>query len=91
MFCWVVGLNMGYVIVEGVVGWIIGLLVLLVDVEYNLIDVDGLLIVWGVVVLVKWVVMVWYIWGLGWVMIFVVLFNVIVILVGVGVVMWEVV
>ncbi len=48
-FRWAVGLNTGYVVVEGAAGWITGSLALLADAAHNLTDVAGLLIAWVLV------------------------------------------
>lgn len=88
-FRWAVGLNTGYVIVEGAAGWITGSLALLADAEHNLTDVDGLLIAWGAAVLAKRAVTARHTWGLGRATILAALFNAIAILVGVGAVTWE--
>ena len=88
-FRWAVGLNTGYVIVEGAAGWITGSLALLADAAHNLTDVAGLLIAWGAAVLAKRAVTARHTWGLGRATILAALFNAIAILVGVGAVMWE--
>lgn len=88
-FRWAVGLNTGYVIVEGVAGWITGSLALLADAAHNLTDVAGLLIAWGAAVLAKRAVTARHTWGLGRATILAALFNAIAILVGVGAVTWE--
>lgn len=88
-FRWAVGLNTGYVIVEGAAGWITGSLALLADAAHNLTDVVGLLIAWGAAVLAKRAVTARHTWGLGRATILAALFNAIAILVGVGAVTWE--
>lgn len=88
-FRWAVGLNTGYVIVEGAAGWITGSLALLADAAHNLTDVAGLLIAWGAAVLAKRAVTARHTWGLGRATILAALFNAIAILVGVGAVTWE--
>lgn len=88
-FRWAVGLNTGYVILEGTAGWITGSLALLVDAAHNLTDVAGLLIAWGAAVLAKRAVTERHTWGLGRATILAALFNAIAILVGVGAVTWE--
>ena len=88
-FRWAVGLNTGYVLVEGVAGWITGSLALLADAAHNLTDVAGLLIAWGAAVLAKRVVTARHTWGLGRATILAALLNAIAILVGVGAVTWE--
>lgn len=88
-FRWAVGLNTGYVVVEGVAGWITGSLALLADAAHNLTDVAGLLIAWGAAVLAKRAVTARHTWGLGRATILAALFNAIAILVGVGAVTWE--
>jgi cobalt-zinc-cadmium efflux system protein len=84
-----VGLNTGYVIVEGAAGWFTGSLALLADAAHNLTDVAGLLIAWGAEVLAKRAVTARHTWGLGRATILAALFNAIAILVGVGAVTWE--
>lgn len=88
-FRWAVGLNTGYVIVEGAAGWITGSLALLADAAHNLTDVAGLLIAWGAAVLAKRAVTARHTSGLGRATILAALFNAIAILVGVGAVTWE--
>jgi cobalt-zinc-cadmium efflux system protein len=88
-FRWAVGLNTGYVIVEGAAGWFTGSLALLADAAHNLTDVAGLLIAWGAEVLAKRAVTARHTWGLGRATILAALFNAIAILVGVGAVTWE--
>lgn len=88
-FRWAVGLNTGYVIVEGAAGWITGSLALLAYAAHNLTDVAGLLIAWGAAVLAKRAVTARHTWGLGRATILAALFNAIAILVGVGAVTWE--
>lgn len=88
-FRWAVGLNTGYVIVEGAAGWITGSLALLADAAHNLTHVAGLLIAWGAAVLAKRAVTARHTWGLGRATILAALFNAIAILVGVGAVTWE--
>lgn len=88
-FRWAVGLNTGYVILEGTAGWITGSLALLADAAHNLTDVAGLLIAWGAAVLAKRAVTERHTWGLGRATILAALFNAIAILVGVGAVTWE--
>jgi cobalt-zinc-cadmium efflux system protein len=88
-FRWAVGLNAGYVILEGTAGWITGSLALLADAAHNLTDVAGLLIAWGAAVLAKRAVTARHTWGLGRATILAALFNAIAILVGVGAVTWE--
>lgn len=88
-FRWAVGLNTGYVIVEGAAGWITGSLALLADAAHNLTDVAGLLIAWGAAVLAKRAVTARHTWGLGRATILAALFNAIAILVGVGAVTWK--
>lgn len=88
-FRWAVGLNTGYVIVEGLAGWLTGSLALLADAAHNLTDVAGLLIAWGAAVLAKRAVTARHTWGLGRATILAALFNAIAILAGVGAVTWE--
>lgn len=88
-FRWAVGLNVGYVMVEGAAGFITGSLALLADAAHNLTDVAGLLIAWGAAVLAKRVGTPVHTWGLGRATIMAAMFNAIAIIVGVGAVIWE--
>lgn len=88
--CRVAGSNMVHATAEGVVGRPIGLSVSPVDVVYNSIDAVGSSTVRGVVASVKWVAIVWYIRGSGWVMTSVVPPNVTVTSAGAGVAIREV-
>jgi cobalt-zinc-cadmium efflux system protein len=88
-FRWAVGLNSGYVVVEGAAGWITGSLALLADAAHNLTDVAGLLIAWGAAVLARRAVTARHTWGLGRATILAAMFNAIAILLGVGAVTWE--
>jgi cobalt-zinc-cadmium efflux system protein len=88
-FRWAVGLNTGYVIIEGLAGWMTGSLALLADAAHNLTDVAGLLIAWGAAVLARRAVTARHTWGLGRATILAALFNAIAILAGVGAVTWE--
>lgn len=84
-----VGLNVTYVMVEAVAGFVTGSLALLADAAHNLTDVAGLLIAWGAAVLAKRAGTQAHTWGLGRATIMAAMFNAIVIIVGVGAVIWE--
>ena len=88
-FRWAVGLNVGYVVVEGAAGVVTGSLALLADAAHNLTDVGGLLIAWGAAVLAKRAGSEAHTWGLGRATIMAAMFNAIAIIVGVGAVIWE--
>lgn len=88
-FKWAVGLNTGYLLAEGAVGWTIGSLALLADAAHNLTDVAGLLIAWGAAVLAKRAVSRAHTWGLGRATIMAAMLNALAILLGVGLVIRE--
>ncbi|OJY30046.1 MAG: cation transporter [Rhodobacterales bacterium 65-51] len=88
-FRWSVGLNVAYVIVEAIAGFVTGSLALLADAAHNLTDVAGLLIAWGAAVLAKRAGTLAHTWGLGRATIMAAMLNAVAILVGVGVVIWE--
>jgi cobalt-zinc-cadmium efflux system protein len=88
-FRWAVGLNTGYVIIEGLAGWVTGSLALLADAAHNLTDVAGLLIAWAAAVLAKRVATSRHTWGLGRATILAAMLNAVAILVGVIAVSWE--
>ncbi|MFN4203008.1 MAG: cation diffusion facilitator family transporter [Tabrizicola sp.] len=88
-FRWAVGLNVGYVIIEGAAGFVTGSLALLADAAHNLTDIAGLLIAWGAAVLAKRAGTHAHTWGLGRATIMAAMLNAIAIIVGVGAVIWE--
>lgn len=87
-FRWAVGLNTGYVLVEGAAGFLTGSLALLADAVHNLTDVAGLLIAWGAAVLAKRVGSASYTFGYGHATILAAMLNAVAILIGVVVVVW---
>jgi cobalt-zinc-cadmium efflux system protein len=88
-FGWAIALNAGFVLVEAGFGFAIGSLALLADAAHNLIDVAGLLVAWGAVVLSRRKPTARHTYGLGRATILAALANAIVILVGVGAIVWE--
>lgn len=88
-FRWAVGLNVSYVLVEAVAGFLTGSLALLADAAHNLTDVAGLLIAWGAAAMAKRAGTASYTFGYGRATILAAMFNAIAILIGVVVVVWE--
>lgn len=88
-FRWAVGLNTGYVLVEGLAGILTSSLALLADAAHNLTDVAGLLIAWGATVLAKRVGNASYTFGYGRATILAAMLNAVAILIGVVLVSWE--
>jgi cobalt-zinc-cadmium efflux system protein len=88
-FRWAVGLNVSYVIVETIAGFLTGSLALLADAAHNLTDVAGLVIAWGAAILAKHAGTQAHNWGLGRATIMAAMLNAIAILIGVGLVIWE--
>lgn len=88
-FRWAVGLNVGYVIVEGAAGLLTGSLALLADAAHNLTDVAGLLIAWAAAALANRAVTRAHSWGLGRATIMAAMLNALAILIGVVWVIWE--
>lgn len=52
-FAWGVALNLGFVAIEGLIGWRVDSLALLADASHNFGDVLGLLLAWGAAVLAR--------------------------------------
>jgi cobalt-zinc-cadmium efflux system protein len=88
-FKWAVALNVGYVLIEAGVGFIVGSLALLADAAHNLTDVAGLLIAWGAIIAARWPPSARFSYGLGRATILAALANAIAILVGIGAVVWD--
>jgi len=88
-FKWAIGLNVGYIVVEVVAGLAIGSLALLADAAHNITDVAGLLIAWGATVAAKLPPRGRFTYGFGRSTILAALANAIVLLIGVGAVLWE--
>ncbi|TDE36742.1 cation diffusion facilitator family transporter [Antarcticimicrobium sediminis] len=88
-FRWAVGLNSGYVLIEGAAGFLTESLALLADAAHNLTDVAGLLIAWGATVLAKRVGSSTYTFGYGRATILAAMLNAVAILIGVVLVIWE--
>lgn len=88
-FRWAILLNLGYVLVEGAVGLVLGSLALPADAAHNLTDVAGLLLAWGAAVAARKPPTERFTYGLGRSTILAALANAVTILVGVGAVIWE--
>ncbi|MDD3028901.1 MAG: cation diffusion facilitator family transporter [Alphaproteobacteria bacterium] len=88
-FKWAVALNMGYVLVEAGSGLASDSLALLADAAHNLTDVAGLLMAWGAVVAARRPAHGRFTYGYGRATILAALANAIVIMLGVGAVVWE--
>lgn len=88
-FKWAVTLNVGYVLVEAGAGLMSGSLALLADAAHNLTDVAGLLMAWGAVVAAKRPANGSFTYGYGRTTILAALINALVIMLGVGAVVWE--
>jgi cobalt-zinc-cadmium efflux system protein len=88
-FKWAVVLNLAYVIVEATSGFAIGSLALVADAAHNLTDVAGLLIAWGAAAASKKPPSERFTYGLVRSTILAALANALVILAGVGAVVWE--
>jgi len=88
-FKWAVVLNAAYVLVESGAGFYVGSLSLLADAAHNLMDVAGLLIAWGAVIAAKQPANGLYTYGYGRSTILAALSNALVIMLGVGAVIWE--
>ncbi|MEI8180941.1 cation diffusion facilitator family transporter, partial [Aestuariivirga sp.] len=84
-----VALNTGFVIVEAVYGFLANSLALLADAGHNLGDVLGLLMAWGAAVLVKRRPTARRTYGLKRSSILASLFNAVLLLVDVGMILWE--
>jgi cobalt-zinc-cadmium efflux system protein len=88
-FRWAIVLNAAFVAVEATAGFLTGSLALLADAAHNLTDVAGLLIAWGAVVLSRHAPSRRHTYGLGRSTILAALANAVLILIGVGAILWE--
>jgi cobalt-zinc-cadmium efflux system protein len=88
-FRWAILLNTAFVAVEAVAGFLTGSLALLADAAHNLTDVAGLLIAWGAVALSRHAPSRRHTYGLGRSTILAALANAVLILIGVGAILWE--
>ncbi len=88
-FKWALALNAGYVLVEAGAGFASGSLALLADAAHNLTDVAGLLMAWGAAVAAKHPANGHFTYGYGRATILAALVNALVIMLGVGAVVWE--
>jgi cobalt-zinc-cadmium efflux system protein len=84
-----VALNTGFVIVEAAYGFLANSLALLADAGHNLGDVLGLLMAWGAAVLVKRRPTARHTYGMKRSSILASLFNAVLLLVAVGMILWE--
>ena len=82
-------LNIGFVVVEAVFGFLSNSTALLADAGHNLSDVLGLLVAWGASALSQRAPTPRYTYGLGSSSILAALFNAMFLLVGVGAIAWE--
>lgn len=89
VFALAVLLNLGYLVLEAVVGLAIGSLALLADAAHNLIDVATLLIAWGAAAAAKLGPRGRFSWGFGRGTILAALASGLAVLVGAGAVAWE--
>ncbi|MDD4616030.1 MAG: cation diffusion facilitator family transporter [Alphaproteobacteria bacterium] len=88
-FRWAVTSNAVYVVVEAAFGVYSGSLALLADAAHNLMDVGGLLLAWGAAIAAKRPPNGTYTYGYGRATILAALINALVIMIGVGGVVWE--
>jgi cobalt-zinc-cadmium efflux system protein len=84
-----IALNMGFVVLEAVAGWLTGSLALLADAGHNLSDVAGLLLAWGAVALAKSRPSARRTYGMGRSTILASLANAVLLLLAVGAILWE--
>ena len=84
-----IALNLGFVIVEAIYGWIAHSLALLADAGHNLSDVLGLVLAWGASILVRRIPSQRRTYGLRRSSILVSLFNAVVLLLAIGAIAWE--
>jgi cobalt-zinc-cadmium efflux system protein len=89
VFALAVGLNLSFVLIEGIVGVSIGSVALVADAGHNASDVLGLLLAWGAVVLTKARPDGRYTYGLGSASILAALANAALLLIAAGVILWE--
>lgn len=88
-FRWAVILNVAYVVIEFVAGFLTGSLALMADAAHNLTDVGGLLIAWGAASLATRPPSTRFTYGFGRGTILAALANGAAVLMAVGVVLWE--
>jgi cobalt-zinc-cadmium efflux system protein len=88
-FRWAIVLNAAFVAVEATAGFLTGSLALLADAAHNLTDFAGLLIAWGAVALSRHAPSRRHTYGLGRSTILAALANAVLILIGVGAILWE--
>ena len=84
-----IGLNLGFVLVEAVFGWLGNSVALLADAGHNLSDVLGLVVAWVALLLAARRPSARFTYGLGGSSIVAALFNAVLLLVAVGAVAWE--
>lgn len=84
-----IALNMGFVALEAVAGWLTNSLALLADAGHNLSDVAGLLLAWGAAAMAKRRPTATRTYGLGRSTILASLGNALLLLVAVGAILWE--
>lgn len=84
-----VGLNAGFVALEGVAGWFTGSLALLADAGHNLSDVAGLLLAWAAVAMTRMAATERRTYGFGRSTILASLANAMLLLLAVGAILWE--
>ena len=84
-----VALNTGFVVIEGIAGWLTGSLALLADAGHNLSDVAGLLLAWAAATLARRRPTARRTYGLGRTTILAALGNAILLLIAVGAILWE--
>jgi cobalt-zinc-cadmium efflux system protein len=82
-------LNLGFVLIEGIYGFLSNSMALLADAGHNLSDVLGLLVAWGASVLVKRPPTARFTYGFRGSSILAALFNAIFLLIAVGAIAWE--
>jgi cobalt-zinc-cadmium efflux system protein len=82
-------LNLGFVLIEGIFGFLSNSMALLADAGHNLSDVLGLLVAWGASVLVKRPPTARFTYGFRSSSILAALFNAIFLLIAVGAIAWE--
>ncbi len=89
VFAYGITLNLIFVIVETIYGFLANSLALMADAGHNLSDVAGLIIAWGAVWLSQKKPTIYYTFGLRKTSIFSAFFNSIFLLIAVGIILWE--
>jgi cobalt-zinc-cadmium efflux system protein len=84
-----IGLNLAFVVGEGIAGWLGNSVALLADAGHNLSDVLGLGVAWGAMVLAARLPSARFTYGLRGSSILAALFNAVLLLVAVGAIGWE--